>query len=190
MKRKPVLPPIDRRQRKKAEAICEACGNTVYNIAAGILKDRFLADDAVQETFVRMLENIDKVSGENINMTKNYLAVICRRVCFDILKKNAAEAGREVGSEDTADDFADIPPPEGDILPLDAVLNGEMREKIIEAVKALPSPNRDAFLMHFVYGHTVAETAAILGVGAETVKKRYARAKALLRKRLEAYVYG
>ncbi len=57
--------------------------------------------------------------------------------------------------------------------------------RVMAALELLPSEQRDAFLLQYEGGHSLAEIAAITGVGDETVKSRLRYASAKLRAMLK-----
>ncbi len=58
---------------------------------------------------------------------------------------------------------------------------GQIGARIASALAMLPAEQRDAFLLQHEGGHSLAEIAAITGVGDETVKSRLRYASAKLR---------
>jgi RNA polymerase sigma-70 factor (ECF subfamily) len=61
------------------------------------------------------------------------------------------------------------------------VASSQMGARIAAALAALPAEQRDAFLLQYEGGHSLADIAAITGVGDETVKSRLRYASAKLR---------
>ena len=60
----------------------------------------------------------------------------------------------------------------------------ELRGHLDAALRALPPEQRDAFLLQYESGLSLAEIAALTGVGAETVKSRLRYATSKLRSAL------
>jgi RNA polymerase sigma-70 factor (ECF subfamily) len=60
----------------------------------------------------------------------------------------------------------------------------ELKMVLEDAIDTLPAGYRSVFVLRAVEGLSVAETAACLDVGAETVKTRLHRARASLRKEI------
>lgn len=56
-----------------------------YNIYS-ILKNKDVSEDILQETFIKLLENIDKINKEESIL--GYLMVISKNIALDYLKKN------------------------------------------------------------------------------------------------------
>ena len=84
-----------------------------------------------------------------------------------------------VGPEHTA---STAPSPEA------ALNNAESFERIGQAVRALPMRQQQVFLLRALWGHSIEETAEILGCGSATVKTHYARATRMLRQGIEVTV--
>jgi len=59
----------------------------MYRIAYGILRDSSLAEDAVQESFIRILKNFDKVIKKKCPQTQKYFVNIVRSISIDIYRK-------------------------------------------------------------------------------------------------------
>jgi RNA polymerase sigma-70 factor (ECF subfamily) len=74
----------------------------------------------------------------------------------------------------------------------EAVIGGERRRRLLEAVESLPDNDRDVISCRFLAGLSEAETAAALGCRPGTVKSRLSRALVRLRTKLEAHaeVFG
>ena len=59
----------------------------LLNRAYAILKDKHLAEDAVQETFIRAMKNLTKLRENDRSKTWYYLVTILERVSFTIRRK-------------------------------------------------------------------------------------------------------
>lgn len=62
--------------------------NALLLYAKSIVRSDSLAEDVVQETYRRLLENLDKVEPDNLVRTKVYLVRIASNVAKDIYTKN------------------------------------------------------------------------------------------------------
>ena len=56
--------------REKAAEIYRLYSTTMFRIAKGILHDTHLAEDAVSEAFVRIIDNLEKINLSDRNKTK------------------------------------------------------------------------------------------------------------------------
>ena len=151
--------------RTKAERLYNTYGRMMYKTAFDILGDSHLSEDAVHESFVRIIKIIDRVEEENTERTKSFLVIISRNVSLDILRKRKKETEAE-----------DIPDPSPGI-----VINRDTLKRTAEAIRALDPKYRDVLLAVRVHNLSRMETAEMFGISEETVKKRLTRAKEKLK---------
>lgn len=168
-----------RDDRLKVERLYDTYRKLLYKEAYAILNDKHLAEDAVSETFIRIINNLHKIDENNCPQTRSFLVIICRNVAKDIYKKRR----RIYQYEDLSDD---ISKEKGQTAnPLDIVINKETIQRIAKVIENLDSIYRDVFLLRRVHGMTCEEIAGIFGIKVETVKKRLTRAKHKIMEELE-----
>ena len=163
--------------------------NRIYNV---ILKICANADDAAeltQETFVKVIENIDEFEGRSgfytwsfriaVNLTLNY----CKRSVKLGIRSLDAEndehnrQARGVLKEFLSDDSSPDP----------AVVaqNKELCEIAIKSLMRLDESQRAVVVLRDIEGMNYAQIAKVLDVELGTVKSRLSRARSNLRKILE-----
>jgi len=160
----------------------------LFNFALRQLRAKTTAEDVVQETFVRVVQNAADFKHEARFTT--WLYTIARNLCIDQLRKGALrkhpsldarqsqdEGGPTLG-EQTADTRANVE--------RDATA-GELRERIAGAVETLPDDQREVFLMREVANLPFKEIADITGVPENTVKSRMRYALERLQAALSDY---
>ena len=59
----------------------------MFYVAKGILKDDCLAEDAVQEAFLRVAKNFHKINEVSCPQTRNFAVIITRNISLNMLKK-------------------------------------------------------------------------------------------------------
>ncbi len=133
------------------------------------LKDFSLAQDAVQETFIKAYQHLDSFRSESTERT--WLMRIAVNTCKDL---------RRTGWSRHIDQRVDI-----DNLPQPVAPPSAEHLALMQAILALPEKLRDAVLLHCDQGLTVRETAKVLGVTAPAVCNRLTKARAILKDALE-----
>ena len=133
------------------------------------LRDRALAEDAVQETFLKAYRNLNGFRGECSE--KNWLIRIAVNTCRD-LRRSAWF--RYTDRTVTLDD-----------LPEPSVAVSTRDREILAEVMRLPIKLREAVLLYYYQDLSVAETAQALKVTQQAVSGRLIRARAKLRGVLE-----
>jgi len=147
----------------------------LYNFALRQLRVQSLAEDVVQEAFVRVVQNAADFKHEARFSTWVY--TITRNLCIDQLRKRAlrkhpsldeprkSDAGGEGPTlgEQTADSRANVER---------QATGTELKAKILAAVDELPEDQREVFLLRELSNLPFKEIAEITGVPENTVKSR------------------
>lgn len=126
-----------------------------------------LAEDAVSESFLRLMKKQDKIELD-INMrTANFLVILCRNVAKDMYRKRAREDRVFYENEDyviqkTAEDV---------------VISHESVNRIVDVVLKMDSKYRDTIILSKYYGMSRRDIGDIFGITEEAVTKRLQRAK-------------
>ncbi len=166
---------------KKLERLYQKYKNLMYHEAFAILKDHAQTEDAIQQSFVKIIANIDKVDEKDEPKTRNYLVIICRNTAIDMYKGRLYLAGDEANL-----DYENEEEPVVDYVePAQIVIGKETIARITKAIGELPEIYRDVILLESLHSHTKEEIAKILNVSYETVKKRSLRARKMLLEALE-----
>lgn len=78
----------DEMAQARIERIYSTYKDLLYRYAFKILKNEPDASDSVQNTLLRLIRVIDRISSYNDSMLKIYLLTIVKNTSFDILKEN------------------------------------------------------------------------------------------------------
>ena len=161
----------------------------IFNFALRQLRIRSTAEDVVQETFVRVVQNAAEFKHEARFVT--WLYTIARNLCIDHLRKGAlrkhpsldearsgADGDGPTLGEQTADTKASVER---------EATGNELRVKIAAAVEELPDEQREVFLMREVANLPFKEIAEITNVPENTVKSRMRYALERLQAALSDY---
>jgi RNA polymerase sigma-70 factor (ECF subfamily) len=136
--------------------------------------DRQLAEDLVQETYVRVLSRPRLIRRED---DLGYLVRALRNTWYDHLR---SERGRRAATAETPEGPAELPGRAGD--PHQALEAGE----VLSALADLPEPYRETVAAVDLAGLSYAEAAKALGVREGTVMSRLYRGRERVAQALEA----
>jgi len=139
-----------------------------------ITLDRALAEDIVQEAFLRVYHRIGQYDPD-----RPFAPWFLRGVVNDSLK--AAARLRH----DVPEHALDSLPDSHAVNPLDLVEANETNAAIAQAVMALPTPQRAAVVLHYYLDLSEAEIAREMACPPGTVKWRLHAAKQQLRRLLD-----
>ncbi len=146
----------------------------VYRLAFRMAGDEELARDFTQETFVRAFDRLGDFRGDSALGT--WLHAIGVSVTLNGLRK----AKRHWSREAPLDDALTVGVAAREAEP-------DLKERLAQAIAALPDGYRTVFLMHDVEGFTHEEIGAALGVASGTSKAQLFRARAKLRAALKDF---
>ena len=146
----------------------------MYVRAYDILRDKYLAEDAVHQSFIRIIDNLHKIDEHNCPRTKKFLVIICENISKTIYRTRVAINAFEEFDE-SIDSVFDLP---NDCL--DIVIDRESVKAIEFAIENLSPIYRDVLQLKKAFDCTNGELVKLLGVPLETVKKRLYRAKNML----------
>jgi RNA polymerase sigma-70 factor (ECF subfamily) len=154
--------------------------------------DSALAEDLLQEVFLRVVKARDDWKGESKFSTWVY--AIARNLCVDqsrraVHRDHASMDAPTRRDDERAGNLHDHVASRGrDAEGLTA--DGQLRARIDAAVAALPPDQREVFLMREVMDLPFAEIASVVGAPEPTVKSRMRYALERLRAALEEFREG
>ena len=149
----------------------------LYRFILRSINDRAIADELFQETWSRLIASRTRYRVESKFST--WLLQIAHNLIVDSFRRARPQAG----SEETETVMRELDAPESD-RPEPVLSEFEQRRRLQLALEALPSEQREAFLLRVESGLGLEEIAAVTGAGHETVKSRLRYAFAKLREKL------
>jgi RNA polymerase sigma-70 factor (ECF subfamily) len=171
--------------REAFRVIMQRSNQRLFRIARAVVRDDAEAEDVLQEAYSRAFTRLDGFRGESeiltwltrITLNEARGRLRRRRTMVDIGEIEAAQGGSgQVVAFPAASMNAD---PEADAA------RAQVRRLLESAVDELPDAFRAVFIMREIEECSIEETAANLGLRAETVKTRLHRARKHLRKALD-----
>jgi RNA polymerase sigma-70 factor (ECF subfamily) len=162
-------------------AVMSRNNRRLFRVARSVLRDDAEAEEAVQEAYSRAFAALP--SFRNQASLSTWLTRIVLNEALGRLRRRVRVVSLSASEPDGRNEEVASLRHEGDD-PEDSLARTEMRHLIERAIDALPGSFRVVFVLRDVEEMTIDETAAALGLRAETVKTRLHRARRLLRERL------
>ena len=150
----------------------------VFNLCLRLLGQRQTAEDAAQEAFFAAWRALPSLRGDAF---RAWLLRIAANVCKDELRRRGR---RPFGSLDLALEEGLPEPADTGRAPEQSLLQGELRERVEEALRELPDDRRLAVVLCDIEGLDYVEIAEIMKTSLGTVKSRIARGRARMRQAL------
>lgn len=148
---------IDAEEDKQKFAILyETYRHLMMKVALNVLKDTFLAEDAVHEAFIKIAKNMEKIGEIDATVTKRYLLTITKNATIDIYRKRNHQFQREIYVDDG----------------------------ILDILRCLPVKYRDVFLLKYSGNMDNDEIAKVLNITEGTIRQRLSRGKIMIQEAL------
>lgn len=149
-------------------------GARMKNLARNLLSSQSDAEDAVQETFLKIQRNIGSFRGQSSFVTWTFRILV--NTCHDIRRSRMRR-------KEQAQTDQDDPKPLGE--PRAPGAHPSLRMALERALTALTKHQRDVFLLYEVEGFRHAEIASLLEISETASKNTLFQAKKSLRSMLE-----
>ena len=159
-------------ERPTFDQLIELYGNRLMRMCFLYLRDYALAEDAVQETYLRAYRNYDAFQHDSSVST--WLTRIAINVCHNIRRTHWFRLRNLPSLED---------------VPLAVEPCEPQDDAVLMNVMALPPKYREVILLHYYQGFKISEIAEILSMSESAVGVRLKRARDRLRPQLERWYF-
>ncbi len=158
----------------------------IYHLGLRLTGKEQDAEDILQETFIAMLQNINKFKGNSAFYTWLY-----RIAVNNGLKKLKSKANsythvslNDPDVEQTHSEHLNVWPE----FDFKDISNKKFRRELDKALLELPEKYRTVFILRDLHGTSTSETARILDISESNTKVRLMRARNFLKEKLEDIV--
>ncbi len=145
-------------------------GRVAYGLALRVVRDKALAEDAVQDAFLDVWRSAARFRPERSKASTWILTLVHHRA-VDVVRREERRRGEPLES---------APEPIGDATD-EAAWLGLERARVREALRQLPDQQREALELAYFGGFTQSELAERLGEPLGTIKSRMFNGLARLR---------
>lgn len=152
--------------------LMEAYGDSLLRLCTVYLRDFHLAEDALQDTFIKVYRRYPSFRHES--SVKTWITRIAMNTCRDYLRRKKPEP---LGDDRWLEE-----------IPCEASMDSRLEsEQLLKAVLALPPKHREVILLYYYEELTTGEIARMLHMPAPTVSARLRRARMRLQSQLKGW---
>jgi len=171
---------LRRRDPDLLDRLIEQFQHRLLRYLVYLTRNRELAEDLFQETWIRVLERGHQYDGKHEFST--WLYAVARNLTIDYLRKINPVSLDGLLAQNEAD--ASVEPRDVRPLALDVLAQRQQLLRINEALIAIPAEYREAIVLRFQDELALEEIAIVTGARLGTVKSRLYRGLNMLMERL------
>lgn len=182
------LPLLDRILEGDARAFEELVHrhqHRAYRVAIGIIGNHEDAEEAMQQTFLRVHQHVAEFSRASKFST--WMTRIAINEALQIRRRRRPNVSLDE-MQDTDEGLMPRELRDWHDDPARIYDKKQIREIVEAAIQSLPAIYREAFVLRDVEGLTSEESAAALGIGVSAIKTRLLRARLMMREALAVYL--
>lgn len=172
------------------EPFVERFGPLIMNFGRRMCGQRADAEEVVQETLLKAYLSLKDLREPAA--LKPWVYRVAANACLQMRRRGRHEPEREISLEEVLPRAGEngSPPRIADWsgLPLERLLQGELKGKLDQAILDLPKEFRIVLVLRDQEGFSTKETAEIAGITETLAKVRLHRARLALRKALSGYL--
>jgi RNA polymerase sigma-70 factor (ECF subfamily) len=176
---------VERAQRGDADAFGELVrrhGRYLFSVAYRVTGEEALAEDVVQDTFLKAWQRIGRFDFRAEFTTWIYRIAVNRGIDLMRRKQRHAEDPPPVELGDEGLGSTDAPGPHR------LAVSGELGRQALELLRSLTPMERASFVLRHMEGRSIAEIGAVLGTRTSATKHAVFRAVRKLRAGLEPFL--
>lgn len=157
---------------EKIQRIYEIYEQPMYRIAFAVLKNPELAEDAVSDAFVRIIDRLKKIRSPESEKTKAYIVRIIKSTSINIYRKKKRSLIRELPIDDS---IVQIPDSNLNVEEhVISVIDGQDKRNLLNK---LDDTDRNIIMLRCGNEMSWKEVAEQISMTESTARKRFERAR-------------
>jgi RNA polymerase sigma-70 factor (ECF subfamily) len=182
-----LLVALRRGEAAAFQQLFDAYSDKIYRLTVGLLENETEAEGVVQDTFLRLIEHLDRLKGQaNLG---TWLYRVAYNASMDRLRQRRPLLPLRTEVDD--DDETAVPAPviltDWRNVPEQGLIEAEVNAQLDKAIATLSEKLRAVFILYEIEGLSVEASADVLGISIGTAKVRLHRARLALREELAIY---
>lgn len=160
------------------DAVHEAFHARLYNFLARLSRRRDVAEDLLEETWLRLVAHADRLEPDT--RLGPWLYTVARNLFHSYCRSRALDDGLAaslIGLWPAGTPLAS---------PFEEAAARELERRVERALATLPAAYREVLLLVGAEGMSPSEAAGVCGVSPEALRQRLSRARAMLTRALDA----
>lgn len=163
---------------RRMEELYRQYRSPMFRVALAVLRDEGLAEDAVQQAFLKIFQNLGKIDWEDCNKTRSFIVILVRNTAIDLYRRRRRE--KVISFEEL-----ERPLPDWEIPVDEQIISRQEGAEAARLLGELEEKYRNLLILRYYHGYRNKEIAELLGMTQAQVALGLHRGRERLRKRLE-----
>ncbi|MCX7165793.1 MAG: sigma-70 family RNA polymerase sigma factor [Rhodocyclales bacterium] len=172
-------------QAREFESVAMTYLNAAYNLARWLVRDEHVAQDMVQEAYLRALKYRESFRGGDM---RPWLLSIVRNTCYTWLEQHRQREDDVEFDEDRDSGNCEMIFEQTESNPEALVMRKQESMRLNQSINALPSTFREVLILRELEELSYEDIAVVVAIPVGTVMSRLSRARAMLRVALKHQV--
>ena len=157
-------------EKIKVEALYEEYDRLMYYVASRILHSHEDVEDAVMESWIRIIRYLDKINEVICPQTKSFIVIIVERISINIYNKNKKNRDNQIDIDNC------------EKSPFFSTMDSELSDSETYAdLKKIQKKYGEVLILYYMHEMSVKEISQIVGVSVDAVNKRLQRGRELIK---------
>lgn len=161
--------------RIKFVKLYEIYAQKMQYVAESMLHDKFEAENIVHDTFITIIENLNRIDDNDCHRTWNYIVTILKNKCINVIHKN-----KKIVYSDNYDIFENTGKSNEDII-----IEKESEACLVKLIQELKYPYKEVLYLKYYNDMDIREIAGIINVSYDNVRQILSRGKKKLMKKMK-----
>lgn len=163
---------------RQMEEIYRQYRSPMFRVALAVLRDEGLAEDAVQQAFLKIFQNFEKIDWDDCNKIRSFIVILVRNTAIDLYRRRKKES--VISFEEL-----ERPLPDWESPVDERVISSLEGEEAARLLAQMDEKTRHLLVLRYYHGYRNKEIAELLGMTQAQVALGLHRGKERLRRKLE-----
>lgn len=160
-----------KRERSAQKRLYDAFAGKMFALCLRYVKNRADAEDVLQDSFIKIYENIDSYRGDS--PLQYWIKSIVVNTALKHIRKQKHTM-----------ELDDVHTYDNNVADSEFTLSGFQMQQLMGFIQELPTGSQTVFNLYAIEGYQHNEIAEMLGISEGTSKSQYSRARMLLQQKL------
>lgn len=162
---------IDKDDEEKIVQIYRYYKQKMFRIAKSILKDDFLSEDAVHNTFIKVINNMKMIEDVRSIKTKSLIVTMTKNSSIDLYRSCNSERNDLYDADLEIADTENIE---------DNIISNIEYEAVVNEILLLPEKQKQLLFLKYVHELDIKGVAEVMNISYSAAQKGIQRARAML----------